>query len=894
MFGSGPQPSHLCAIAERPGWEETRENEPLVGPAGRELWSAFADEHLPSRDHWYVSNVVKTFSKEPPTREEIAKWSPLLKEELIKTRPKVIVTVGAFAMRWFLGDEMEIDKCHGLVFPWNGSKTTVVIPTYHSSAALRMPELYQGRFRADIAAVKRYLDGEQVIHETTRASVATYDLRGAPPPIINRMLPIIDGAAIGLDLEGSITEPECLTIADSHASWLIGPEQQGLAIRALDSARCCLMHNAVRDLRALSQLWLNVPAFEDSMLAAYLLGEPQGLKTLAYRLLSLDMDDYWDLISPLDTTLVKTTLETAYAAHETDPATIAQAKKTHARRAKCRAALACRKRPGDHQSDAQSARGSESRASSRRSELRDFDITSLGPEIWPARVVSGLRRMLASDGATRSLRARWTDSVNCERIALPPEPTWASLPKAIGVPYACIDAYAHKQVWATLKPRLKREGLWECYQMDRSVIPFLARMESVGMAVDSDALRKLSTDLHLEYTRVCGKIEAILGYPLNPKAAEDVSETLFDELGVTPTKLTKGGGFYTTGDKFLEARKLEHAVIPLIIQGRELWKLKSSYSDKLPNMLDAGGRYHPAFGYTRTASGRLAETIILLIPKHSTWGKKIRKAFVATTGHMLVSCDLSQIELRALAHLSGDKELLRVFREGLDPHAITAHRLLGAPKRKEDQDESKHRLPSKKVNFGAFMGLSELGLTEQIRAGGNPTWAVGCAACDFSGSDPRERGDHDSDCESRRFFKEYFRLYRGIRTFIDERHAEARRYGCVRDLFGRKIYVSGIWSSSRGVVGRFERMAQATPVQATADGISKHWNAAIWETMLTGRKKSYYLEPYTRTHDDTVLEVGERYAEVTRSRMLKLVPQLLSIPVTADGKIGHNWGELKG
>jgi DNA polymerase-1 len=432
--------------------------------------------------------------------------------------------------------------------------------------------------------------------------------------------------------------------------------------------------------------------------------------------------------------------------------------------------------------------------------------------------------------------------------------------------------------------------------MDLSVLPMLARIESVGMQVDGEALRRIGAQLHLEYVRVCGRLEAILGYPLNPKAAEDVSETLFDELSVTPTKLTKSGKHYTTGDKFLEARRKEHAVIPLIIEGRELWKLKSSYADKLPGMLDAQGRYHPEFSYTRTASGRLAETIILLIPKHSAWGKKIRCAFVAGVDHSLVSVDLSQIELRVLAHESRDEALIQVFREGRDPHAETAHSVFGAPKRKEDQDESKHRLPAKKGNFGAFMGLSPMGLTEQVRAGGNPEWARGCLACDYTDANPRERPEHDKTCASVVFFREYFKLYKGVRQYIDDRHAEARRHGFVRDMWGRKIYVPGIYSASQGVVRRFERMAQATPIQSGADGISKHWNAAIWREMIVRhqqKRKGWYLEPWGRTHDDTVAEVDSRFAEVTKARMLKLVPQVLCIPVGAEGKIGSNWGSLK-
>jgi hypothetical protein len=205
-------------------------------------------------------------------------------------------------------------------------------------------------------------------------------------------------------------------------------------------------------------------------------------------------------------------------------------------------------------------------------------------------------------------------------------------------------------------------------------------------------------------------------------------------------------------------------------------------------------------------------------------------------------------------------------------------------------------LISSNCNFGAFMGLSPMGLTEQVRAGGNPEWARGCPACDYTDANPRERPEHDKTCASVVFFREYFKLYKGVRQYIDDRHAEARRFGFVRDMWGRKIYVPGIHSSSQGVVRRFERMAQATPIQSGADGISKHWNARLWREVLVPhqqKRKGWYLEPWGRTHDDTVVEVDSRFAEITKARMLKLVPQVLCIPVGAEGKIGSNWGSLK-
>lgn len=865
----GSAPCDLMVIGDRPGFEESREGRPFVGPAGRELWGRFAKFGLPPRDDWFQAYLVSTFSKEPATPAEIEAHRDTLQRILYEVKPELIVTLGSQALRWFYPNA-DLDKLQGLIFPSPQNPQAYLIPLYSPQQAVKQPELYQNDFHRGVQMIQTMLQGEWTEHTTKRIDVASYDCRNMSIETEGRLQQVCIDTVMGLDLEGTIEEPECLTLADRYAAWLVGADQTALVEQTFENVKRVVMHYAVRDMRACWNLGLELPAFEDLMLAAYLLDEPQALKTLAFRECGLEMDSYGDLISPIDEQRVRTTLLAARrvrGSSQTDQEERFTAWLHAARRTKNKTKIYLAKR--------KIRREKKAGASDKRC------LTSL--------------TKLLDTPAADSLRTRWGNSVFADRVPLPPEPTWKDIPPEIGVPYANGDAFAHLSTWRKLRPRLKAEGLLDCYRMDRAVLPMLARMEHVGMQVDGKGLEKLSRDLHLEYVKVCSQIEALLGYPLNPKAAADVSDTLFDDLDVTPTKLTKGGAHYTTGDKYLEARKNEHAVIPLIIQGRELWKLKSSYTEKLPKML-IDGRYHPEFGYTRTASGRLAETIILLIPKHSSFGKKIRNAFTSGDGRSLVSCDLAQIELRVLAYASQDREMLNVFRKGLDPHAITGHRLLGAPKDKRDQDESKHRLPSKKINFGMFMGLSELGLTEQIRAGGNRDWAKGCPHCDFTGSDIRDRPDHDAHCDSRVAMREYFKLYKGVRAYIDDRHAEARRRGYVRDMWGRKIYVAGIYSASRGVVGRFERMAQATPIQAGADGISKRWNAAIWDWLQDASAISrYYREPWTRTHDDTVLEVDTRIAQRTRTTMLKLVPQDLGdIPVLADGKIGTQWGDLKG
>lgn len=481
--------------------------------------------------------------------------------------------------------------------------------------------------------------------------------------------------------------------------------------------------------------------------------------------------------------------------------------------------------------------------------------------------------------ANESLRQRWSKSVNAQLIPLPPEPTWKDIPREIRLPYAMTDARATRDVHLKLYPQLKAHGLLTAYNIDRGVIPFLLRNEIIGIAVDEAHLRTLSATFTADYNRVCTEIEALVGMDINPNSHKVVSRLLFDDLNITPTRALKSG-FYTTQDKYLKARKNEHKVIPLILQGRQLSKYKGTYTEKLPGML-VDGRYHPQWKYTRTATGRLAEEVIVLIPKHDPTAKEqnrenrakaIRNAFHAVDGHALVSVDLSQIELRVMAHLSGDRKMRKAYMDRVDLHTQCAYELLGAPKKKEDQDDSKHRLPAKTVNFGIINGMTEYGMLDQLHENGQLQWDIE---------------------QVREMLAGWFKVYAGVKIYWDARKHEAMNTGYVRSMFGRRRFISGIWSTEDRIKREAERQCLFA-IQSSADEISKIWGRKIWNHVIRPRHAEgrRYCEPWVRVHDDTTLEVDARIARTVKAEMLALVPQLLDIPTEAAGKIGQRWGEL--
>lgn len=900
IYGEGSSSADVMLIGERPGPQEYEEGRPFVGPSGDELWSRFYRATKLRRADVYVTNLVKTFSMKPPTAAEILRDADLLRAELYKVRPSVIVTIGYHAARALLpqfADENG-DRFHGLAFPYTFGRlrptTATVVPCCHAAAALRQPDRYANQLADDFAAVARVLAGEQGHHQSTRLRVFPSGLAG-----FGR-----EGQTLGVDTEGTAQRPEAVTLAGDPATrlthcsevWERPPSKYlGAALR---HSRRLYIHHLKHDWQVLATLGIDLASchgqVDDTMLMAYVLGLPQGLKNLAYRLCGIEMTDYDDLIRPLDESLVRAHLQELYGRCTKEREQIAASKKAAARAAReAKAEAKKRSRREENQRRSSSAqereggpgrdradrtrdardggrvdgRGSQEPGRSRPAQ-RDRGEVLPRPE-YPPRAWSSLKKLLTGPPTETPLRTRWQGSTFAPLLVLPPAPTWKDTPVAERREYATLDAVAHRAVGELLRPLVKERGLQTIYQIDRAALPFLIRNEQVGLACDGARLEGLSAVFAQEYRRVLAKIESLVGYAVNPLAAEDTSGALLD-CGVNLTRLTRSKKFYTTEDKYLKAHRHEHAIVDLVIAARQINKMKATYADRLPRML-RDGRYYPNWKYTRTATGRLAEEIIILMPKHSKRGKKIRRAFHATDGHALVSCDLSQIEMRCMAHLSQDPELLRVYARGEDVHAHTAHTVLGAPKRKEDQDESKHRLPSKTFNFAIINGSTEYGILDQLH----------------------EHGLFDWDLEKvQAFLAGWFQVHAGVQRFWDEQKAHARRFGYVKDMFGRRRYLAAIHSSDFRVVRGAERQALFA-IQASADAISKLWNAKIWKRILVPRYGGkHYAEPWVRTHDDTTIECDERISKEVSTEMLALVPNVLCIPTTAEAKIGPNWSEL--
>ena len=355
------------------------------------------------------------------------------------------------------------------------------------------------------------------------------------------------------------------------------------------------------------------------------------------------------------------------------------------------------------------------------------------------------------------------------------------------------------------------------------------------------------------------------GCEFNISSPKQLGDVLFNKLNLPkPVKYGKGKMISTAVD-VLEGLAAEHDVPRLVLEYRQLTKLKSTYVDALPALLNPGsGRLHTSFGQTGTATGRLssANPNLQNIPIRTELGREIRAAFTAESGHVLLAADYSQIELRLLAHFSKDPLLVEAYRRGDDIHTLTASQVFGVPPLMVTPD---HRRAAKVVNFGIVYGLSAFGLSQKL------------------GIEP---------AEAKQFISAYFERYSGVRAFIDRTLEEARREGKVKTLFGRVRPIPDINSKNANLRGFAERTAVNTPLQGTAADLIKIAMIRIDAALREQRLKSRMT---LQVHDELVFEVPEAEIDVMRTLVREQLEQVhpLIVPLVVDIGVGANWRDLE-
>jgi DNA polymerase-1 len=416
-----------------------------------------------------------------------------------------------------------------------------------------------------------------------------------------------------------------------------------------------------------------------------------------------------------------------------------------------------------------------------------------------------------------------------------------------------------------LRAEVERERLAGLYnEIDLPLVPVLARMEQAGVKIDTTALSQMSAELEREITAKEIEIHEVAGMEFNVGSPRQLGDVLFNRLKLPkPVKYGKGRMISTAVD-VLEELAESFPIARMVLDYRQLTKLKSTYVDALPALINpATGRLHTTFGQTGTATGRLssANPNLQNIPIRTELGRGIRAAFIADPAHVLLTADYSQIELRLLAHFSGDPLLVDAYRRGDDIHTLTASQVFGVPPLMVTPD---HRRQAKVVNFGIVYGLSPFGLSQNL---GIPT------------------------AEAKRFIESYFEKYAGVRKFIDKTLEEARRDLKVKTLFGRVRPIPDINSKNPNQRGFAERTAVNTPLQGTAADLIKIAMIRIDQAIGDRELKSRMT---LQVHDELVFEVPEAEIDIMRSLVREYMEKVhdLEVPLQVEIEVGPNWRDL--
>ncbi|HKJ40383.1 MAG TPA: DNA polymerase I [Anaerolineales bacterium] len=436
-------------------------------------------------------------------------------------------------------------------------------------------------------------------------------------------------------------------------------------------------------------------------------------------------------------------------------------------------------------------------------------------------------------------------------------------------PYAAADAEIPLRLMALQKDELKRvagEKLLD--EMDMPLTPVLASMEMEGILLDLPFLKKMSVEMAKRLAEIEKQIFDSVGKSFNVNSTQQLSDVLFKTLGLEPPDRSKktASGHYSTAAGVLEMLRGKHPVVDLVLENRELAKLKSTYLDALPLQVDANtGRVHTSYSQIGAVTGRLSSNNPNLqnIPIRTETGRKVRNGFIADKGNVLLAVDYSQIELRIVAHMAQDESMLAAFRADEDIHSTTAAAIYGVDNEAVTKDMRRH---AKAINFGLIYGMSAFGLT---------------------------RSTDLTLAEAETFVKAYFEKFPGVKKYLDGIKKQAAEQGYVETLLGRRRYFPALQSKQNAMIkNREEREAINAPIQGTAADIMKIAMLKVPPALEKAKLKAKML---LQVHDEIVLECPkdelEKTARVVKETMANAYQ--LDIPLSTEAKYGDNWGEMQ-
>lgn len=834
--GEGPVPARLMIVGERPGEKEALAGRPFVGPAGEILDTLLAAADL-DRKSIYITNLVKTFAGySKPTTGEILEAGVELYREIEQVDPEIIAAVGTYAVEFLLQRyRAELEHTHGVPVRLNGR---VLLPCYHPAAALYTPET-MNNVLDDFLRLAQLADGELEVREDHYLGKEDYQHTDKTS---------IDAPVIAVDTEGSRQDPWCLT-------WSQVPGWARLSKTGMKiNSQKVYLHNSLHDLGVLRTMGVELAEdqFVDTMVLAYQLCiEPQGLKALAYRHCAMHQDDYADLVAePNRTKALEFLLQIAATEWPTPEPYI----------------------------------------------VLEKGLPKVKKPQGMNRLIDSALRDLAADKCDKNgdpvdLRKRWhnwDDPVKgpvVEVLGEMPVATLDDVEPEKAEWYANRDADATLRIGPILEQKCKDMGLEEAVAVDHAILPMIDRMQQVGIKLAPTSFwDRIENECEAQMGRAKYEVYKLTGAEINPASGDQVAELLYDQLGLTPPKMTDSGTRGSVNAVALESLLSEAPVVQHIMDYNEANKIKGTYVRPLRKLCQIGdGRTRSTFRVTRTTTGRLslADPPLHQIPIMTELGRQLRDGFIAEEGHVLGDWDLDQIEMRLMAHESKDPELCRLFNEGRDIHAETACSIFSVPMGNlsvgpSGKVDDLRRIVAKHAGFGIINGITEHGLVNYMilnrcRRPDGEAWTK-------------------DDCVW--LLGEWFKKYKGVKAFQDACVEEARATGLGREsVSGRIVYLPAVWSPIKYVRETAERMSYVMHTQGGAAALIKKCLAAVWREVC--KCQDFGVEPLLWVHDELLLELpdDECIKAVVNEMMVQILCNTvkLRVPVKASGGFGQTW-----
>lgn len=911
VYPCGPSPAKVMIIGERPGAEEALnyraygydEPTPFIGASGREQ-DTFLEVNGLHRRRCRLANVCWDYKdgNPDPTAADIDRWTLELEAEIRRVNPSFVLAVGRFATRWFLGS-VDMDSVHGLPHRSSRAPDAVIIPTYHPAFGLYDPDakgLVFHDYRQAARIIKGEISSEPVVDHITHPSYTEV----TSPRQLRHELEWVgsdEPVDIALDTEGVPDEPWSLQFSINPGT--------GIVLRVSDPSfesyiaylhswmvahappLTVVVHNTMYDIEMCRVMGLDLRKFRlyDTMVAAYLLRtEPQSLKHLARRHCGMAMVEYREVIGNAAddrrTEYLFSILERSWPKPE--PRLIQENDLT----TRMYVPTPIERRVEKILLDWDTARDnleSIGRLVVKPDNKDEFDV---------------VKRWRAVDDVLRA-------AVEAE-LGPFPDATLDDVPLDRAIAYSGRDPDATLRVYHRIAPMVVSAGLQDRMSLMMSNMGTIEEMQSTGMLASRQAFVSLSARMNDEMATLCSRLSNRFndGNPINPNSPDHVRE-LMSRRGLRGAKKTKKTKQVSTSKKSVEHLRHTDDAMSLVIDWRERQKTRDSFSDPILERIPVGREYHRVrsnIRITRVSSSRPSATDppLLAIPVRHELGVAVRECFVAPRTdaefgqfwremrHEPVDCyigtwDLSQIEMRVMAHLSRDPLLIKLFLEGRDIHCETAIRIFGLSVKPEKDErgqwvypgvkKKEQRDPTKRAGFGVITGIQGEGLFDQLRMmGAGEGW------------DARKCDD---------LIRDWFGVYKGVKTYIEDCRRRCRNTGYARDMGGHYRYLPGIWSKDDRARAEAERQSHSHEIQGSAAWMIQRAMAWLGPQINDLRDSTgWFIRWLLWIHDEVLFW----YPEEAESIMADLVTDALinhsyklRVPVEANHAFDLNWGKLK-